>query len=332
MGAETACGVIPGPYGNTYYTMSTALAKDSRWVLLLYAMPKGRNSLRVSLWRKLKRTGAVLLNTSASLLPDTQANFEQFQWLAKQLTDGGGTGTLIRTRQIEGMSRAQLVALFNGARAEDYDGIVDELTALLRAKRKAGRESFDAGLQRIRGRFAEVQGIDFFGCPRAHDAQMLLRRAERSGEKPGRFAPLKRADFEGRTWLTRSNPQIDRVGSAWLIKTFIDPKARFVFGSEPAAWPDAVPYDMADVELTHQDDNCTFETLILRFGLRDRALGKIAQMVHDADLHDGKFGASAAEGLDRVFEGFARLGWSDEKILAHGLACFDALYAQLRSD
>ncbi len=311
--------------------MSTALAKDSGWVLLLYAMPKGRNSLRVSLWRKLKRTGAVTLNTSASLLPDTSANFEKFQWLAQQLTDGGGTGTLIRTRQIEGMSRAQLVALFNGARAEDYDGIVRDLTALLRAKRKQDRESFDAGLQRLRGRYTEVQEIDFFGCPRAHDAQMLLRKAETPGEKPGKLAPLRRADFEARTWLTRPHPQIDRIASAWLIKTFIDPQARFVFGSMPEAWPDAVPYDMADVELTHQGDNCTFETLLLRFGLHDRALEKIAQMVHDADLHDGKFRAPAADGLDRVFEGFARLGWSDEKILAHGLACFEALYAQLRS-
>jgi hypothetical protein len=311
--------------------MSTALAKESGWVLLLYAMPKGHNSLRVSLWRKLKRTGAVSLNTSASLLPDTTENFEKFQWLAKQLTDGGGTGNLIRTPQVEGLSRAQLVARFNGARAEDYDEIVQELTALLRAKRKRNPEAFDANLQRLRGRIAEVQEIDFFDCPRAHDAQMLLQKAEGSGENRAKWAALKRADFAGRAWLTRPHPKIDRVGSAWLIKTFIDPKARFVFAAEPKAFPDAVPYDMADVELTHQGDDCTFETLLKRFGLRDRALEKIAQMVHDADLHDAKFRAPAAEGLDRVFEGFARLGWPDKKILDSGLACFDALYAQVRS-
>jgi hypothetical protein len=229
------------------------------------------------------------------------------------------------------MSRAQLVARFNGARAEDYDAIVQELTALLRAKRKQHSEAFDTSLQRLRGRFAEVQEIDFFDCPRAHDAQMLLQKAAGSGEKRPKPAALKRTDFGGRTWLTRPHPKIDRVASAWLIKTFIDPKARFVFAADPEAFPDAVPYDMANVELTHQEDDCTFETLLKRFGLRDRALEKIAQMVHDADLHDGKFHAPAAEGLDRVFEGFARLGWPDEKILESGLACFDALYAQVRS-
>lgn len=304
---------------------------DSGWVLLLYAMPKGRNSLRVSLWRKLKRTGAVSLNTSASLLPDTPANLERFQWFAKQLTDGGGTASLIRTAQIEGLSRARIVALFNGARAEDYDAIVRDLTVLLRGKRKQDAATFGANLQRLRGRFAEVQEIDFFDCPRAHDAQMLLRKAEGPAERGAAPRLLKRADFQGRSWLTRPHPQIDRVASAWLIKTHIDPQARFVFAADPKSFPDAVPYDMADVELTHQGDDCTFETLLKRFGLRDRALEKIAEMVHDADLHDGKFRAPAAEGLDRVFEGFARLGWSDEKVLEHGLPCFDALYAQVRS-
>jgi hypothetical protein len=311
--------------------MSTASAKDSGWLLLLYAMPKGRNSLRVSLWRKLRRTGAVSLNTSASLLPDTPANFEKLQWLAKQLADGGGNGTLIRARQIEGMSRARLVALFNGARAEDYREIAQELTTLLRVKRGRDANGFHVAVQRLRGRFAEVREIDFFDCPGAHDVQMLLRKIENPRGTAARSSLLNRSRFRGRTWLTRPHPQIDRVGSAWLIRTFIDPSARFAFGTEPGAFPDAVPYDMADVELTHQGDDCTFETLLRRFGLRDRALEKIAQMVHDADLHDGKFGAPAAEGLDRVFEGFARLGWPDEKILEYGLACFDALYAQVRS-
>jgi hypothetical protein len=311
--------------------MSTALAKDPGWVLLLYAMPKGGNSLRVNLWRKLKKTGAVSLNTSASLLPDTSANFEKLQWLAKQLTDGGGTGTLIRTSQIEGMSRAQLVALFNGARAEDYDQIVQELTVLLRSKRKRADDAFEANLQRTRGRLSEVQEIDFFECPRAHDAQMLLRKAEGTGEIRTKPSRLKKADYHGRTWLTRPHPQIDRVGSAWLIKTFIDAKAGFVFASDPQAFPNAVPYDMAGVELTHHGDDCTFETLLKRFNLRDRSLEKIAQMVHDADLRDAKFRAPAAEGLDRVLEGLARLGWSDDRILQHGLTCFDALYAQVRA-
>jgi hypothetical protein len=274
----------------------------------------------------------VALNTSAALLPDTPANHERFQWLAKQLNDGRGNATLVRAREIEGMSHAQVVALFNGARAEDYNHVVKDLAELLRADRKKSAEEIEANLERLRARVAELQEIDFFECPRAHDARMLMQKAEqRQRKRPRAERLLKRAEYQGRVWLTRPHPQIDRVGSAWLIKTFIDPSARFVFSPKPADHPDAVPYDMADVELTHQGDDCTFETLLKRFAIRDRALEKIAEMVHDADLHDEKFRAPGADGIDRVLAGLARLGWADDKILQHGFACFDALYEQVRA-
>src|SRR5581483_9259754 len=255
------------------------------WLLLLYALPAGRNSLRVNLWRKLKKAGAVSLKTSASLLPDTPAHYELFQWFAKQINDGGGEATLIRAKEIESLPQARLVALFNGARAEDYAALIQDMTQLLRAHRKKASEAFALERERLCGRFAEIQKIDFFECPRAHDARMLFQKAEALRWKKARpTQPLKRADFQGRVWLTRPHPQVDRVGSAWLIKTFIDPRARFVFSSKTTDHPAAVPYDMADVELTHQGDDCTFETLLKRFSVHDRALEKIAEMVHDADL------------------------------------------------
>jgi len=302
------------------------------WLLLLYALPTGHNSLRVNLWRKLRKAGAVALKTSASLLPDTPSNYELFQWFAKQINDGGGEATLIRAKEIESMPEPQLTARFDSARAEDYAALIKELTNLIRAHRRKAGESLEADLERLRGRFAEIQKIDFFDCPRAHDAQMLFRKAESLRQKKGRrLPPLRRADFQGRTWLTRPHPQIDRAGSAWLIKTFIDPRAKFAFAPKPRDHPAAVPYDMADVELTHQGDDCTFETLLKRFSLRDRALEKIAEMVHDADLDDEKFRAPGAEGIDRVLRGLARLGWTDEQILQHGFTCFDALYAQVKA-
>ena len=302
------------------------------WLLLLYALPTGRNSLRVTIWRKLKKTGAVALKTSASLLPDTPANYELFQWFAKQINDGGGEATLIRAKEIENMPHPKLVALFNGVRSEDYTALIQELTELLRAKRKAAGDSFVTEIERLRDRFEGIQKIDFFESPRAHDAQMLFQKAEGLRETKARpVALLKHADYRGRTWLTRPHPQIDRVGTAWLIKTFIDPQAKFVFGARADDHPAAVPYDMADVELTHQGDDCTFETLLKRFALRDKALEKIAAMVHDADLHDDKFRAPGADGIDRVLEGLSRLGWADEKIMQHGFTCFEALYAQVKA-
>ena len=111
-------------------------------------------------------------------------------------------------------------------------------------------------------------------------------------ESPAKkFAAGKRlqpADYRGKVWLTRTRPEIDRVGSAWLIRKFIDPEAKFVFGDEPAH-PGAIPYDMLDVEFSHHGDHCTFETLIDCFGIRDRAVQKLAELIHDADLEDESF-------------------------------------------
>ena len=302
------------------------------WLLLLYALPTRNNSQRVSLWRKLKKLGALPLKTSAYLLPDTPAHYERFQWLAKQVKDDGGDATLIRAKEIEGLSHRQLLGQFNDARAGDYGELTKGLTLWLRESRKKAADSFEPALERLRARLVEVQQIDFFECPRAHDALMLFQKADGWRRTKSRAQPaLKREDFKGKSWLTRPHPQIDRVASAWLIKTFIDPQARFVFSPKVEDHPDAVPYDMADVELTHQGDDCTFETLLKRFRLRDPALEKIAEMVHDADLNDNKFHAPGADGIDRVLKGLSRLDWSDEKILQHGFVCFAALYAQVKA-
>ncbi len=303
------------------------------WLLLLYALPARSGTQRVSLWRKLKKSGALPFKTSAYLLPEARAHNERFQWLAQQIKDAGGEATLIRAKEIEGLSHRQLVAQFNDARAADYGELTQELTKLMRDNRRKVTESFETALERVRGWLTEIQQIDFFECPRAQDALMLLKKAEglRRTKKSMPAASLNRRDYAGKTWLTRPHPQIDRVGSAWLIRNFIDSRARFVFAAKVTSHPAAVPYDMADVELTHHGDDCTFETLLKRFSIRDQALQKIAEMVHDADLDDAKFGAPGAEGIDRVLKGLARLGWTDDKILQHGFVCFDALHAQLRA-
>ena len=110
--------------------------KFTGWLILLYSLPGGSPSLRVTVWRRLKKAGAVQLKTSASLLPDTPENFELFQWLAKQITDAKGEATLVRAKEIESMSHAQVVGLFNSERGKDYDAMARTLTRLLQRKRK----------------------------------------------------------------------------------------------------------------------------------------------------------------------------------------------------
>lgn len=304
---------------------------QAKWLLLLYGLPTRRSAERVSLWRQLKRLGAVSLKTSAYLLPDTPAHFERFQWLAQQVRQGGGDGTVIRVTEIEEMTRGQIVQMFNDARAAEYAELIRDLTKLVGLNKRKVRTSFDADLERLVAWSEEIKKCDFFDCPRAHDVQMLLQRAAGLSRGTVKSGPkLSARRFIGKTWLTRPKPEIDRVGSAWLIRRFIDPKARFVFSVDPAKFPDALPYDMVNTEFSHHGEDCTFETLVKRFGLSDRALLKIAEMVHEADLEDGKFGHTECVGIDRVLKGWARLGMTDEKLLEKGGECFDALHEYLR--
>jgi hypothetical protein len=302
-----------------------------KWLLLLYGLPTRRSAERVSLWRQLKRLGAVPLKTSAYLLPDTPSHFERFQWLAQQVRQGRGDATVIRVTEVEGLTQEQIVQMFNDARAVEYDELIRDLTRLVEQNKRKRRESLDGELDKMAAWLEEIQKTDFFGCSRAHDAQMLLQRATGLARTTVKSGPkLSARRFVGKTWLTRPRPEIDRVGSAWLIRRFIDPKARFVFSSDAAKFPDALPFDMVDAEFSHHGEDCTFETLLKRFGIGDKAVSKMAEMVHEADLEDGKFAHTECVGIDRVLKGWARLGLSDEQLLEKGGDCFDALYESLR--
>src|SRR6266566_6611111 len=106
-----------------------------KWLLLLYGLPTKHNAERVSLWRKLKKFGALQLKTSAYVLPDQPAHFERFQWLAKQVRDDGGDATLIRVVEIEGLSNQQIAQKFNEARARDYAGLSRAAAAFTKKKK-----------------------------------------------------------------------------------------------------------------------------------------------------------------------------------------------------
>jgi hypothetical protein len=143
-------------------------------------------------------------------------------------------------------------------------------------------------------------------------------------------ARLQATKFQGKTWVTRPRPEIDRVACAWLIRGFIDPKATFKFLAQADAIAGAIPFDYAHGEFSHHGEDCTFETLLARFGIADKALRTIGEMVHDADLEDEKFQRPECVGLDRILKGWAKRGMPDEEILSRGGNCFDGLYAFLR--
>jgi len=299
------------------------------WLLLLFSLPTNRNTERVAVWRRLKKMGAVQIKTSTYLLPDQPAQYEQFQWLAQQIRDYGGDSTLVRAQEIEGLSREKMIAMFNEARASDYAEPRKSLHSFIGRRRKMDVETAAAELQRLTRQFREIRQVDFFDSPRGHDVAMLLRRAE-GRSRARQLAVLDVKQYQGKTWLTRPRPEIDRVGSAWLISKFIDQKPKFVFAPTVDAVPDAIPFDMLYAEFSHHGNYCSFETLTKRFAISDKVVAKIGEMIHDADLDDARFQRVEAVGIDRVLKGWAKEGLPDKEILRRGFDCFDALYAFLQ--
>ncbi|HSF02691.1 MAG TPA: chromate resistance protein ChrB domain-containing protein [Solirubrobacterales bacterium] len=298
------------------------------WLLLLLSLPPRPSSLRVRAWRRLRALGAVPLRSGAYLLPDSADRYEQFQWLAQEIQRDGGEATLLRADRIENMQQPEVVRLFQEARNQDYAGLAERYRKLLKGRRP--RQSEELG--RLARELGRIGDIDFFEAPgrleveRAREA-VEARTASGRARPADAAPPLDLATLKGRRWVTRPRPHVDRIASAWLIKRFVDPAAEFVFAPADQVPGNAIPFDMAGVELGHQGEDCTFETLLRRTGLRDRKLAILAEIVHEADIKDGKFAREEARGIDLVLRGLLGAIKDDHDALALGLTLFDGLYA-----
>jgi len=141
------------------------------------------------------------------------------------------------------------------------------------------------------------------------------------------------ADYQGKRWVTRKRPFIDRIASAWLIKGFIDKKAVFGFIDESEIEgldKDTIAFDMVGGEFTHVGDMSTFEVLLKSFGLKGKALGVVAEIVHQLDLQDEKYRNPAAEGLREILDGIRKTVKDDHEALEKGMSIFEMLYAANR--
>lgn len=303
---------------------------SSPWLFLMFQLPARAASQRVSVWRKLKKYGALPWRDSAYILPNTPAHLEKFQWLLAEIRKHRGSGSVLRVADIEGLTHRQVVAMFNDMRRSEYERLIRELRQESRKKRVRDGAGRSGSAQKFRRRFEEISAVDLFECPLRREAQRLLGVLEgRLQDENVRREARNLQAYRGQTWMTRPRPEVDRVASAWLIWRFIDPGAKFVFSADPPANPGAIRFDMFEGEFTHEGEDCTFETLLRRFNLRDTRLPAIAQIVHDADLEDGKFGRLEGFAIQAILQGWARMGWSDEEVLRRGFDLYDALYQML---
>jgi hypothetical protein len=296
---------------------------NPRWFMLTFTLPAKRASQRVEVWRKLQRYGAIPLGNSGYLLPNNPCNRERFEWLAQMIRKHAGEASVVRVQSIDNLSTPQLVGRFAEARARDYEELIREVekfSTVARHRRPAGR------ISRLRERFREIVEIDFFGTPLQKRAEELLARADASPAVAEKSAKTNPKDYVERVWVTRPRPGIDRSASAWLIRHFIDNRARFTFAQEGDVPADAVPFDMFQGGFGHRGEDCTFETLRKEFRVRDARVAAIGEMVHDADLNDGKFGRKEAFGVGEVLNGWARKGTPDKELLERGMEMIEGLY------
>jgi hypothetical protein len=306
---------------------------EQQMLLVLVGVPPTPSSLRVLVWRRLRSLGAVALKRSAYLLPDTPERYEDFQWLAQEIQRDGGDATLIRVQQIENVSPGDVRKLFHEPRDHDYRQLAARYRKVLQSlDRKAISLRTQEELERLSKDHQRVRDIDFFDAPGGAEVRRLeeaiaMRTRRPESSRPESRSSLDLTKLRGRRWVTRPRPHVDRVASAWLIKRFIDPDAVFVF-APPAEFPkDAIPFDAPGVELSHEGEDCTFETLVKRAQLRDRRLVRLAEVVHEADLRDGKYPHAEARGIDVAIRALLAAADDDHQVLAQGITLFEGLYA-----
>ena len=308
------------------------------WLLLIHQIPPKPDYLRVKISRRLQRIGAVAIKNSVYVLPRRAEAYEDFQWVVREIREGGGDALIAEATLIEGLSDGEVRALFSAARDEEYAAVVahgGKLARALEAKRltPAKRRALEQEVARLRRRFEAVAAIDFFAASRREEARDRLRELQRRLLPPGTAASagavVDPGEVRGRTWVTRRDVHVDRIASAWLIRRFIDTGARFRFVDADAyrRREGELRFDMFEAEFTHVRDACTFETLASRFVPDDAAVTQIGEIVHDVDCKDGKFQREEAPGLRRIIDGIAADTPHDEARLERGAAVFDALYA-----
>src|SRR5919198_3105774 len=301
--------------------------QQAPWLLLMFSLPTKQASGRVEVWRKLKKYGALPLRTSGYLLPNTPENQERFEWLAAAIRKYKGQASVVEVRAIDDLPPDRLKEKFIEARSRDYQELIGDL------KKRARKVKHEPGaVARFRRRLQEIVAIDFFNSPLRSRAEALLESADSIGQSKAipTSGGRTRKEYLDRSWVTRPRPGIDRVSSAWLIRRFIDPNAQFMFANDPQQHPDALPFDMFQGSgFGHRGDDCTFETLRKEFAIRDPKVEAIAEIIHDADLADEKFGRSEGLGLDRVLVGWAQQGVSDDELLRRGMELIEGLYRSI---
>jgi hypothetical protein len=310
-------------------------AKAVSWLLLITNLPGHNPTLRMRLWRAIKAGGAGPLRDGVYLLPDSPGARTLFEEHAKDIREGGGVAYILPLETDSQDQTEAFRALFD--RTADYAEVLVRLNAF---KRDVATLTEVEGRQQLTAIGREVAALierDYF--PGKAREQMETALADAQAALDARFSPdepragkqkIKRLDlqdYRGRTWATRERLWIDRVASAWLIRRFIDPRAKFVWLKHVKDCPKrALGFDFDGAQFTHVDGKVTFEVLLASFSLEsDPGLGRLGALVHHLDV--GGIPTADGAGFATIMTGARALHANDGSLLEAMTPVIDSLYA-----
>jgi CRISPR/Cas system-associated endoribonuclease Cas2 len=325
---------------------------EPQWILLIHQLPPKPTNLRVRIWRKLQKLGAVAIKNSVYVLPASEQSREDFQWLKQEIESAGGEVSVFTACSVEGATDKEIIATFRKARDDEYATISAEFDGLTGAIREQARgkhlsvgrlSTYEAEIDKLHTELQRIVANDFFEASGKSAAFIAFERCQKiiraaHGPTKSAISQAKRerlnvGTYQGRRWVTRRSLHIDRLASGWLIKEFIDKRPRFYFVADGETVEGAIPFDMFGADFTHHGEDCTFETMLKQFGLgENRGLREIAEIVHDIDLKDDKFHRLEAAGLNAIIDGLSKVLRDDRKLLQQTGIVFDGLYALLSKE
>jgi hypothetical protein len=310
------------------------------WLLLIASLPTAGATARMRLWRAIKNLGCVPLRDGAYLLPDQDGHATTLAELAEQTNEDGGQAWVVHVASRSAEDEASFLALFD--RSSEYAEFIGRLGPARQALASQSPVEVTRTLKRLRKELDAIQRVDFFPNEASLNADANwadfedVANAVMSPDEPHpeqRSIPrLDVAHYQGRTWATRRNLWADRVASAWLIRRFIDRKAKFMWLENPAHCPkDALGFDFDGAAFTHVGDKVSFEVLLASFGLKDDpALVQLAALIHALDI--GGSTTPQASGFESILSGARARHEDDDALLADIGNVLDSLYTHFSKD
>jgi len=308
-------------------------SEKNPWLVFLMSQPGKSPTPRIRLWRLLKGLGAAVLRDGVYLLPDREPLRQALEDQVQGVHTLGGAAYVLSVEPLTATD-AHFRAFFD--RSEEYAALLTTIAQVRASLAEMTEAQARRVLQQVRRDYEALLAIDYFPGPAQAQSAQALADAEAAVTR--HFSPdepqplqagirhLERTTYRGKVWATRQRVWVDRVASAWLIRRFIDPDARFLWLQTPQDCPaDAIGFDFDGAAFTHTGQRVTFEVLVASFALEtDPALSRMGVLVHTLDV--GGVPVPEAAGFEGILTGVRASGADDDQMLAAMMPVLDALY------